>query len=217
MTGKKAPRPQKAKKPANPDPESPSSIDTATIPIDMRVGTVVRRTRQKLGLTLADLSAGCGLSSAMLSRIENGQNAASLDVLERISGALGVRLSLLISEADKPEGVAQQLKADEQPKVIRSGSRYGHHYRLLSYLRGANRKFEPFLIHLDRDSEEFPSFQHPGTEFLYILEGRMQYKFGDNSYLLEPGDAFTFSGEVVHGPEDVLTEAVNFIAIIIHD
>ncbi|MTJ05980.1 MAG: helix-turn-helix transcriptional regulator [Sediminimonas qiaohouensis] len=183
----------------------------------MRVGAVVRRKRQQLGLTLSDMSAGCGLSSAMLSRIENGQNAASLEVLERISGALGVRLSFLMSEIDKPQGMAQLLKADEQPEVIRTGSRYGHNYRLLSYQRGASRLFEPFLIHLDRESDEFPRFQHPGTEFIYMLEGKMQYKFGDNSYLLEPGDAFTFSGEVVHGPEDVLTEAVKFITVIVHD
>lgn len=192
-------------------------IDTTSIPIDMRVGAVVRRKRRQLGLTLAEISAGCGLSPAMLSRIENGQNAASLAVLERISGALGVKLSFLMSEIDKPQGMAQHLKSGEQPEVIRTGSRYGHNYRLLSYQRGANRLFEPFLIHLDRESEEFPRFQHPGTEFIYILEGRMKYKFGDNSYLLEPGDAFTFSGEVMHGPEDVLTEAVKFIAIIFHD
>ncbi len=192
-------------------------VDMTSIPIDMRIGSVVRRKRQQLGLTLAELSAGCGLSSAMLSRIENGQNAASLEVLERISGALGVKLSFLMSEIDKPQGMAQLLKAGEQPEVIRTGSRYGHNYRLLSYQRGANRLFEPFVIHLDRESEEFPRFQHPGTEFIYILEGRMKYKFGDNSYLLEPGDAFTFSGEVLHGPEDVLSEAVNFIAIIFHD
>ncbi|WP_211222276.1 helix-turn-helix domain-containing protein [Sediminimonas qiaohouensis] len=192
-------------------------VDTTSIPIDMRVGAVVRRKRQQLGLTLSDMSAGCGLSSAMLSRIENGQNAASLEVLERISGALGVRLSFLMSEIDKPQGMAQLLKAGEQPEVIRTGSRYGHNYRLLSYQRGASRLFEPFLIHLDRESDEFPRFQHPGTEFIYMLEGKMQYKFGDNSYLLEPGDAFTFSGEVVHGPEDVLTEAVKFITVIVHD
>lgn len=192
-------------------------IDTMSIPIAVRVGSAVRRKRQQLGITLSEMSAGCGLSPAMLSRIENGQNAASLEVLERISGTLGVKLAFLISEIDKPQGMAQLLKTSEQPEVVRTGSRYGHNYRLLSYQRGANRLFEPFLIHLDRESDEFPSFQHPGTEFIYMLEGSMMYRFGDNSYLLEPGDAFTFSGEVMHGPEDVLTEAVKFIAIIFHD
>ena len=205
------------KKSMNNGREKIDVIDTMSIPIAVRVGAAVRRKRQQLGITLSEMSAGCGLSPAMLSRIENGQNAASLEVLERISGTLGVKLAFLISEIDKPQGMAQLLKTSEQPEVVRTGSRYGHNYRLLSYQRGANRLFEPFLIHLDRESDEFPSFQHPGTEFIYMLEGSMMYRFGDNSYLLEPGDAFTFSGEVMHGPEDVLTEAVKFIAIIFHD
>lgn len=217
MKAKKSCQESSENKSKNKGREKVDIIDTMSIPIDMRVGSAVRRKRQQLGLTLSEISAGCGLSSAMLSRIENGQNAASLEVLERISGTLGVKLTFLISEIDKPQGIAQLLKTGEQPEVVRTGSRYGHNYRLLSYQRGANRLFEPFLIHLDRESEEFPRFQHPGTEFIYMLEGSMMYRFGDNFYLLEPGDAFTFSGEVMHGPQDVLTEAVKFIAIIFYD
>lgn len=192
-------------------------LKSSVIPIDLRVGSAIRKKRQVLGLTLSELSAGCGLSSAMLSRIENGQSAASLDVLERISGAFGIKLSLLLSDIEKPQGTAQLLKADDQPEVVRAGSRYGHNYRLLSYQRGANRSFEPFLIEMDRESEEYPEFQHPGVEFIYMLKGKMKYKFGDASYLIEPGDAFTFSGEILHGPDELLTEKVQFISIVYHD
>ncbi|MEY3309532.1 MAG: hypothetical protein RLZZ413_3570 [Pseudomonadota bacterium] len=197
--------------------DSPThASETTAIPIDKRVGTVVRRRRQDNGLTLAELASGADMSSAMLSRIENGQAAASLDVLERICGALGVGIATLFSELDQKQGSAQLIKAADQLEVVRSGTKHGHTYRLLSYNLGPRKLFEPFLIEMDKESERYPRFQHPGTEMIYMLNGQMQYQFGDKTYLLKPGDAFTFSGEVEHGPAELLTDKVQFICVIIY-
>lgn len=185
-------------------------------PINKRVGAMIRKKRIELGLTLQEVSSGGALSESMLSRIENGQSSASLEVLERLCGAFGISLSNLINEIDSAEGSAQLIKAQEQPEVVRTGTKFGHNYKLLSYQRGPNQPFEPFLIEMDRKSEEYPRFQHPGIEFLYILQGSMTYKFGDAEYLLEPGDAFTFSGEVEHGPKKLMTEKIVFISVINH-
>ena len=160
---------------------------TSNIPIDKRVGATVRKKRLALGLTLSDLSGGSQLSDSMLSRIENGQSSASLDVLERICSALGTSLAELINEIDNPQGSAQLIKPKDQLEVVRTGTRFGHNYKLLSYQRGPTQPFEPFLIEMDRESEEYPTFRHPGIEFIYMLEGCMKYKFGDKQYLIEPG------------------------------
>lgn len=191
-------------------------LETAAIPIDQRVGVAIRRHRQDNGLTLAELATGADMSSAMLSRIENGQAGASLDVLERICASLGVSIASLFSELDRKQGKAQLIKSDDQPEVVRTGTRFGHTYRLLSYETGPRKLFEPFLIEMDRESESYPRFQHPGTEFIYMLSGSMRYQFGEKSFLVEPGDAFTFSGEVEHGPAELLTDKVQFLCTIIY-
>lgn len=214
--------PKKPKKPSvkspAPSEEAPprAKLETAAIPIDQRIGGAVRRKRLAHGLTLAELAVGADMSTAMLSRIENGQAGASLDVLERICAALGVSLSAIFKEVEKTEGSAQLIKAADQPEVVRSGTKHGHTYRLLSYHRGPRQPFEPFLIEMDKDSENYPRFQHPGTEFIYMLSGRMKYQFGDKTFLVEPGDAFTFSGEVEHGPASLLSEKVQFVCVIIY-
>jgi len=195
---------------------SPVKSEQANMPLEGRIGAAIKRRRLEANLTLADLSAGAGLSSAMLSRIENGMATASLDALERISIAVGVNLSDLFRESESRQGSAQLVKKSEQMEVVRVGTKYGHTYRLLAYDRGPRKLFEPFFIELDKKSESFPRFAHPGTEFIYMLQGRMEYRFGEQTYLVEPGDAFTFSGNVVHGPERVLDERVRFLAIIIY-
>lgn len=190
--------------------------DHAHVPLEQRIGAVIKRHRLAANLTLSDLSVGAGLSSAMLSRIENGMATASLDSLERLCAAVGIGLSDLFRETDMTQGSAQLVKRSEQMEVVRVGTKYGHTYRLLSYDRGPRKLFEPFFIEMDKKSESYPRFSHPGAEFIYMLQGRMEYRFGDHTYLIEPGDAFTFSGNVVHGPEKLLDDRIKFIAIIMY-
>lgn len=190
--------------------------DLAHVPLEQRIGAVIKRRRLDSNLTLSDLSTGAGLSSAMLSRIENGMATASLDALERLCAAVGIGLSDLFKETETKQGSAQLVKRTEQMEVVRVGTKFGHTYRLLSYDRGPRKLFEPFFIEMDKKSETYPRFAHPGTEFIYMLQGRMEYRFGEHTYLIEPGDAFTFSGEVVHGPEKLLDERIKFLAIIFY-
>ena len=67
-------------------------------------------------------------------------------------------------------------------------------------MRGPAKRMEPMLVTLTSESEVFPLYQHPGTEFLYMLEGEMDYGYAGASYQLTPGDSFQFDGEVAHGP-----------------
>ncbi|PIT06049.1 XRE family transcriptional regulator [Bradyrhizobium nitroreducens] len=185
-------------------------------PIDERMGAAIRRGRLERGLKLTELAAAASISVPMLSRFENGQSTASLPLLERIATALGTDLSTLFREIEQNSGSAQLIKASDQMEVVRSGTKHGHTYRLLSYNKGPRKIFEPFLIDMDKESESYPRFQHPGTEFIYMLSGRMEYRFGDRTFLVEPGDAFTFSGNVLHGPEKLLDDRIQFITIIVY-
>jgi transcriptional regulator with XRE-family HTH domain len=196
--------------------EAADNRDFANLPLEQRIGSIIKRHRLEANLTLADLSAGAGLSSAMLSRIENGMAMASLDALERLCAAVGIGLGDLFKETEARRGSAQLVKRPEQMEVVRVGTKYGHTYRLLAYDRGPHKLFEPFFIEMDKKSESYPRFSHPGTEFIYMLQGRMEYRFGDRTYLVEPGDAFTFSGEVIHGPEKLLDDKIRFLAIIMY-
>jgi hypothetical protein len=71
-------------------------------------------------------------------------------------------------------------------EVVRRGTKKGHTYHLLAYDQGPTKVFEPFLITIDHESETFPIFEHPGTEFIYMLEGEIEYRHGQNTYVLTP-------------------------------
>jgi transcriptional regulator with XRE-family HTH domain len=186
-------------------------------PLGAYLGSAIRQLRSRHGLTIADIADRAGISRGMLSKIENAQTAASLETLAQIASALGVTLSHLFSNYDKPRGGAQLVKSGKGMEVVRRGTRNGHTYHLLAYDQGPKKTFEPFLIILEDSGEKFSTFEHTGTEFIYMLEGQLEYRVGEEVYLLEAGDSLTFRGEIPHRPERMLMMPIRFLAIIHYD
>lgn len=189
----------------------------ADSPVSQRIGDVLRRHRKAHKLTLAQLAKGADLSPTMLSRVENGYANCSFESLERLCQAVGLTLADLFAEVSAPQGPAQLIRQDEQMEVVREGTSHGHVYKLLSYHKGPGKSFDSFYISMDRNSEIYPRFRHPGTEFIYMLRGSMDYRFGERIYRINPGDSFTFSGQVVHGPEQLFSDDIHFVCMIIYD
>jgi transcriptional regulator with XRE-family HTH domain len=184
--------------------------------LDRYLGNVIRELRLKDNLTIAEVAAQAGISRGMVSKIENGQVSTSLETLSKIAQALGVSLAHLFRHYNMPSGGAQLVKNGEGMEVVRRGTRRGHTYHLLAYDQGPKKIFEPFLITMDDASEVFPTFEHPGTEFIHMLEGRIEYRHGQHTYILEPGDSLTFRGDIPHGPERLLELPIGFLSIIIY-
>jgi DNA-binding XRE family transcriptional regulator len=178
------------------------------------LGTTIRELRQKHGLTIASVAEQVGISRGMLSKIENAQTSTSLETVTKLASAFGVSLSTLFRNYNMPVGGAQLVKSGEGMEVVRRGTKCGHTYHLLAYEQGQTKLFEPFLITMDDASEVFPTFEHPGIELIYMLEGKLEYRHGQHTYLLEPGDTLTFRGDVPHGPEKLLELPIRFLAMI---
>lgn len=180
------------------------------------LGNAIRELRQRHKLTIAQVSEQAEISRGMLSKIETGQITPGLDSLSRIARALGVSMSMLFRHYDAPTGSAQLVKKGQGMEVVRRGTKSGHSYELLAYDQGPVKLFEPFMITMEEQSESFPTFQHPGTEFIHMIEGTLEYRHGQTVYVLEPGDTLTFEGEITHGPERLLSKPVRFLSIIIY-
>ena len=180
------------------------------------VGAAIRRLRSAQGLTLADVADRANISQAMLSRLETGAVSPSLETVAALAAALGADLPALFRGIEVQASDAQLVKKGEGLEVVRRGTKRGHTYHLLASDRGPRKAFEPFLVTLNDKSEIFPDFQHPGTEFIHVLEGSLRYRHGSENYLLRPGDTLTFSGNVPHGPQSLLRLPIRFLSIIIY-
>jgi len=183
--------------------------------LEAAIGHEVRAFRLKQGITVAELSAATGLSVGMLSKIENGNTSPSLTTLQALANALSVPLTAFFREYEESRA-AVLTKAGDGVELEREGTRANHQYKLLGHI-GANASgviVEPYLITLTEASDVFPTFQHGGIETIYMLEGEIEYRHGDEIYPLRPGDTLFFDADAPHGPETLVTLPARFLSII---
>ncbi|MGU1869095.1 helix-turn-helix domain-containing protein [Pseudomonas aeruginosa] len=178
------------------------------------LGMQIRRQRQAQELKLSDVARTAGISQGMLSKIENAQVSTSLDTPSRLCDVLGMPMSKLFSQYDQPDGNALLVKAGDGLEVVRRGTEKGHTYQLLNHSRGPKKNFEAYMVSMDDASEEFPTFAHPGTEFLHLLEGELVYRHGNQLYHMQAGDSLTFDGETPHGPEKLVQVPIRLLSIM---
>ncbi|MCL2449940.1 MAG: helix-turn-helix domain-containing protein, partial [Polyangiaceae bacterium] len=75
------------------------------------MGDNLRNLRRGRGLSLEKLARASGVSRAMLSQVELGRSAPTINVLWKIARALGVPFSALITETEVQPVVLRQAQA----------------------------------------------------------------------------------------------------------
>jgi transcriptional regulator with XRE-family HTH domain len=184
-----------------------------SLELEVAIARNVRDLRTQRGLSIAEMALDVGISKAMLSKIENAQTSCSLSTLAALARGLDVPVTSLFRGADT-ERQASFVKAGHGTRIVRNGSQVGHGYELLGTLRGEHKRLECLMVTLTAKSETYPLFQHPGTEFIYVLEGRMDYGHGRATYRLEPGDSLQLDGEGAHGPVNLVQVPIRFLSVI---
>ena len=193
------------------DRDPKDSVDE--LEIESAIGHNVRELRQQQGLTVAEMATRVGISKAMLSKIENAQTSCSLSTLALLAKGLDVPVTSLFRGSDV-ERPAAFVKAGTGARIVRNGTREGHEYELLGSLRGEHKRLECLMVTLSEKSQTYPLFQHPGTEFIYMLEGAMDYSHSHSVYRLQAGDSLQFDGEGAHGPADLVQLPIRFLSVI---
>lgn len=176
------------------------------------IAAQLRHYRAAQGLSAAELAARTGLSKAMISKVESASTSCSLTTLQRLADGLKIPVTALFRGADTDRD-ATFTKNGQGSLTVRTGTQHGHEYRVLGSLKGRTDALEPTLVTLTDASDVFPLFQHPGTEFIYMLSGKMIYGHGSYEYTMQAGDSLLLDGEGPHGPLELLDLPIRFLAI----
>lgn len=79
----------------------------------MDISSVIKKHRERLDLTLAELSEQTGLSISFISDLERGRSNPSVDTVEKIANGFGISIAEMLSspEAQLPEDELKLLSA----------------------------------------------------------------------------------------------------------
>ena len=183
--------------------------------LEIAIGREVRFFRKRIGLTVAELAKLAGLSTGMLSKVENGAASPSLATLRALSQALNIPVTTFFRKYEE-EKDASFVRSGQGLIIERRGSRSGHLYQLLGHSVGKSISVEPYMITLTEKSEIYPNFQHSGMEFIFMLEGIVVYRHGDRTYTLTPGDSLLFDADSTHGPEELVELPIRFLSVLVY-
>ena len=166
--------------------------------IILKVGETVKEIRQKKGLSLKDISQRTGLSPESLMEIEKGNISPPLGSIIKLAKALEMKMGYFISGAeDLPYTI---VRKNDRKLISRFDSKksqtYGYEFISLAPHK-KDRHMEPFLVTLEPSNVEERS-SHDGQEFIFVLEGTMEVILGEETHLLEPGDAIYYDSTVSH-------------------
>lgn len=183
--------------------------------LEQAMGSQIRRLRRQADLNAKELAGSAGISTSMLSKIENGGISPSLSTIQAIATALNVPPSQLFA-AFEEERDCSYVRAGQGVGIERRGTKVGHRYQLLGHALGGDAMVEPYLITLHEDAVPYTGFRHAGTEFIYMISGEVEYRHADQTYNLKPGDALMFDSAAAHGPERLLVRPSTYLSIIVY-
>jgi transcriptional regulator with XRE-family HTH domain len=158
------------------------------------VGGNLRRLRMQRGLSLERLAKASGVSRAMLGQIELGQSAPTINVLWKISRALGVPFSSLISNRG---GSGTVVLPAAKAKLLTSHDGKFSSRALFPF--DTPRKVEFYELRLAPLAVEQADPHPPGTvENLIVSSGAVELTADGKPHLLGTGDAILFEADVPH-------------------
>ncbi len=162
------------------------------------VGARIKILRKEKGLSLDELSKLTGFDVDLLERIEKDEVQPQLGTVIKLSKALDSAFGRIVS------GVGDKLysitRKDERKVISRSTAQKGRK-KLYTYMSLApevkGRSMEAVLVQLLENPEDEVSV-HDGEEFIYVLEGVVRLKIGQDAFELEPGDSAYYLSTTPH-------------------
>jgi transcriptional regulator with XRE-family HTH domain len=162
------------------------------------IGKRIEYLRKEKGLSIDELSKLTGFDVDLLSNIEEDKVQPQLGTLIKLSKALDSAFGRLVS------GVGNKLfsitRKDEQKIVSRSTSHKGKK-QLYTYKSLApevkGRHMEAMIVQLEENTDPETSV-HDGEEFIYIIDGVVSLKIGEDRFVLEPGDSVYYLSTTPH-------------------
>ena len=162
------------------------------------VGKRIRSYRERLDMSVYDLSQKTGVDEKVINSIEKGQVVPALGVLTKVSRALGQRLGTFMDDQFKPDPIITRAADVEARKVAEEGvNSLGYSSHSLA-LGKPDRHMDPFRIEFAADGVDEVS-SHEGEELIICLAGQVELTYGPDKTVLSPGDTAYYNAVVKHG------------------
>jgi transcriptional regulator with XRE-family HTH domain len=157
------------------------------------LGRKVRELRDTRGLSLKSLADRAGVSESFVSQVERGVANPSVASLRRLAEALGASVGALF---EGPPSKGRVVRRHERGRLVHP--RRGWEDFLIT--PGDARRLQVILsvIEPGQGSGDEPYAHDSDEECVVVLKGSLEFRVGEDEYLLTEGDSLLFESRIPH-------------------
>jgi len=178
------------------------------MPLKATLGAKLRYIRDERGLSQRDLAQKAGISTNSVSLIERDENSPSVATLQALATALAVKMSYFFDD-EEPQSVLH-VKSGKRPVISNKGVQ-------IEGIGGElkRQEIEPFLVTLEPHSGSGDrQVVHTGHEFVYCLQGQVEYIIDGDIHELEEGDFLLFEAHLPHIWRNTSDQVARFLLVL---
>ena len=166
--------------------------------------------RDACGYRQEEFAQKLGIDPKIYEAYEENASAIPVSLICNIANLCGVELAEIMTGTSAKLHTLQIVRAGE----AKSMKRYpGYRLEDLAH-RFANKTMQPIMVTILPEDLPAPLVSHGGQEFNYVLEGSIELRWGEKSFVLEAGDSVYFDPAHQHGQRCVGEKPARFLTII---
>lgn len=179
----------------------------------IQISNRIKDRRREKNITVQELASRANVSKGLISQIENSRTIPSLIVLIDIIKALEIDMNVFFKDIRSGD--------KKLPLIIRRQSEYHHfekehadgfHYQRIFTQSIKSSTVDIVILELEPNAYR-PQVETEAFEYKYILNGSIEYQFGEETFTLNQGDSMLFDGRLSHTPRNKGTEKASMLVI----
>jgi transcriptional regulator with XRE-family HTH domain len=195
----------------------PQVENTGSAIEELKVGGKIKDLREKNFFTLQDLAAKTGLTKSVLSEIEADEVMPPVATLLKLARALNVGMAYFFRD----EAPVEQISVTRAGERVRVKRRPHHREGEVDYIyesleaRMPGKHMEPLLVDfVPMETADMVFTSHEGEEFLFLLDGRLEFRTNDRVETLSAGDALYFDSALNHSFRSLTDQPAKAVVVV---
>lgn len=178
----------------------------------IRISNRIKEIRREKNITVQELADRVSVSKGLISQIENNRTIPSLLVLVNIISALEVDLNQFFKDINPGNLPAVIIRRKEDYDTFEKEQAVGFLYQRIFTKTIKSSTVDIVLLELEPHATR-PMVETEAFEYKYILSGKVDYVFEDQTYTLKEGDSILFDGRLPHTPKNPTNKKVLMLIV----
>ncbi len=170
-------------------------------------GAKIQKIRKARDWTLESLAKATGQTPEFMALVESDKMSPPVSFLLRLAGALGVDPGTFLSREEQTAIRDQRAQA-----FIKRTKSYS--YETLT--PGAEEShLRAFMVTIESHHAHKPvEYRHEGEEFIYVMEGDLEFVLGGKPHVLKKGESIHFNSDIPHKLKSLSNEPTRCLVML---